>query len=256
MKSGMIGEAELINTKIDYGPGKNNIIYCDNTYGKVILRDSKILFCGSNSLIYIWGNGKQSTICTIVLYDNSTVHIGKKVSFHKDKSFKILGGEETSVFIGDDCLLSLGITVRPHDGHLIYSCDTHERINKGASIFIGDHVWLGQEVLIAKGSVIGSGTVIGAKSFLSGKTYESNCIYAGIPAKLLKRDIFFDKEAAKTLKNDDPRLSTQPSDEWIYAQRGSQLPQVILDYLDREKSMEKRIDFLKHIPTSKNRFAI
>jgi len=167
-----------------------------------------------------------------------------------------LGGEETTVFIGDDCLLSLGITVRPHDGHLIYSIEDHKRINQGASIFIGDHVWLGQDVLVGKGSVIGSGSVIGAKSFLSGKTYESNCIYAGVPAKLLKRDVFFDKLAAKTLKGDDPRLHEHPGDEWIYDQKGSQLHKVILDYLDKEKSVEKRIDFLKKIPRSKNRFSI
>ena len=59
------------------------------------------------------------------------------------------------------------------------------------SIFIGDHVWIGQNALILKGCRIGSGSIVSAAAVLAGKVVQSNSIYAGNPARMIKNNVFF-----------------------------------------------------------------
>ena len=53
-------------------------------------------------------------------------------------------------------------------------------------ILIGENVWIGMNCIILKGVVIGDNTIIGAGSIVT-KNLEANCIYAGNPAKLVKK---------------------------------------------------------------------
>jgi len=54
-------------------------------------------------------------------------------------------------------------------------------------IFIGDDVWIGERVAVLMGSIIPDGCVIAANAVVLGKSkLELNCIYGGVPARLLK----------------------------------------------------------------------
>lgn len=78
----------------------------------------------------------------------NTLYIGKNNYFNG--KLNLILSERKHIVIGDDGLFSFGIWLRTADPHLIYSCETHERINPSKNILIGDHVWIGQGSLVLK----------------------------------------------------------------------------------------------------------
>ena len=100
-----------------------------------------------------------------------------------------IDGNSKKIMIGKDCMFSYGINIWTGDGHPIYDLTTGERINEDQDVIIGNHVWMGRNVSVHKGGVIPDGCVIGANSFVTKKFEEPNCIIAGTPAKIIKKNI-------------------------------------------------------------------
>jgi len=96
--------------------------------------------------------------------------------------------EGKTITIGNDCMFSNHIEIRNGDSHSIFSTESSQRINPAKEVKIGNHVWLGSDVKVLKGTVIDDGTIIGTGSIVSG-LIDSNCIYAGIPAKKVKEHV-------------------------------------------------------------------
>lgn len=109
----------------------------------------------------------------------------------------ILCQEGQSVKIGRNCLFSRRVEIRTTDAHALVSRTTGERLNLPASVSIGDHVWIGVDVLVSKGATIAEDNVVGAKSFVSGTFTESGTVIAGVPARVLKRDITWQRDRKK-----------------------------------------------------------
>lgn len=95
--------------------------------------------------------------------------------------------------IGDGCLFSWGIKMRTSDGHSVISLNTKLPINYPRNISIGNHVWIGEDVKILKGGVIPSNCVVGGFSVVTKPFDVENCIIAGFPAKVVKKEITWDR---------------------------------------------------------------
>lgn len=91
--------------------------------------------------------------------------------------------------IGDDCLFARGVEIRTTDIHKIEDRDTGDVVNPPARVVIGDHVWVGGQVLISKSSAIPDGCVVGARSFVNRPFEEPDCVIAGNPARVVRRNI-------------------------------------------------------------------
>lgn len=89
-------------------------------------------------------------------------------------------------------MFATGNQVRSDDGHLIFDVNTGDRINFAQNITIGDHVWLAWGATVLGGSQIGEGSVIGANSLVKGKI-PNNVVAAGTPAKVIRRDIAWER---------------------------------------------------------------
>jgi acetyltransferase-like isoleucine patch superfamily enzyme len=102
-----------------------------------------------------------------------------------------------SIIIGDDVIMSWGITITDHDSH---STDWKHRKNdvldwgKGqknwehvahAPVIIQDKVWIGFNVSILKGVTIGEGAVVGACSVVT-RDVPPYSVVAGNPARLIR----------------------------------------------------------------------
>lgn len=136
--------------------------------------------------------GKSVGMGTMNVFINhfSTVEIGEKTTL---QSGKLRTGRNQKVKIGKDCMFSWDVVFLPHDGHLIYDLNKVQFVNNtnGAqreSVVIGDHVWLGGETVLMPNTRIGSGSICGYRSMPKGE-YPNNCILAGMPAKVIRRDI-------------------------------------------------------------------
>ena len=117
---------------------------------------------------------------TILIGTNTTVQHGTR--FH---------AQGANISIGEDCMLSNNVFIRTSDSHPIYD-ESNKRINPPLPVTIGNHVWLAASARIFKGAIVGDGSVIGAYSLVT-KTIPSHVIAAGIPAKIVKENIRWER---------------------------------------------------------------
>ena len=78
------------------------------------------------------------------------------------------------------------------DHHKIYSIDDDKRINTPSyGIDIADNVWLARNVTIMKDVKISRNSVVAYGSLVTKKFEQENVLLAGIPAKIVKENIYW-----------------------------------------------------------------
>ncbi|CAM3781650.1 hypothetical protein [Avibacterium endocarditidis] len=82
--------------------------------------------------------------------------------------------------------------IRTDDAHPIYDVRTGKRLNTSKDIIIGYRVWVAYGATIWGGSQIGNGSIVGAYSVVK-KRFPNNCIIAGVPAKVIRKDVFWER---------------------------------------------------------------
>ncbi len=129
---------------------------------------------------------------TLLVSGDAEVSIGSKCLFVRNSEMIVLGG--TTLHIGKNCLFSFDIKIYCGDGHPIFDLKSRTRLNLQSKdnpksiIHIGDHVWAGMRSIILNRTVIGTSSIIGAGSLVKGE-FPNNCIVAGVPAKMIRKDI-------------------------------------------------------------------
>lgn len=121
---------------------------------------------------------------------DSRISIGDNVSTTNPVQLSAVEG--TSIKVSDDVMIAGNVKIRGDDGHPIFDVHTGLRVNPAASIYIGDHVWLGIDSTVLGGSRIGEGSVVGTKALVKGE-FPNNCIVAGVPARVIRRDIAWER---------------------------------------------------------------
>lgn len=162
-----IGEGSLIH---------NMELYVRGTGNEVEIGKSCII--GHNCSIRIEGNG-----CKVSIGDGTTMTRDIHICAQEDGM---------SITIGRNCMFSNHIIVRTSDSHPIYK--DGQRINPAASVVIGNHVWIAPETTVLKGVVVGDNCILASKSLLTKSVSESSLV-AGIPAKVVKTDVNWTREA-------------------------------------------------------------
>ncbi len=105
-------------------------------------------------------------------------------------------GHNSSIVIGDDCLLSDEIIIQSADQHGIIDLKKGRIVNgEKTSVVIGDHVWIGRRSSILYGTKIGSGSIVGFGT-LTNKEYKSNSLIVGVPGKVAKSEITWSRSTA------------------------------------------------------------
>lgn len=249
----IIGSPKLIDSEIQFS-GSNNIAYFEEG---VALEHSSIVLKGDNSVIAVRKSSAPLRLCA-VLYSDSAVYIGKNA--WTTNRLELNAGEAKHIVIGDDALLGSQCTVRTTDSHMLFSAETGRRINRGKSVFIGDHVWLAARVVLLKGAKLYSGCVIGSDSVVAGKEIPSNTVWAGNPARMIKSGVFFDKAGTHGLRagQEDSALGEAAAQKYIYAEGKDKIPFDVLDgELSAARNAEERLKVLlsRTGAAGKNRFA-
>lgn len=90
--------------------------------------------------------------------------------------------------IGNNCIISENVTIRDSDNHKIL----REGYEKSKEIVINDNVWVGINATILKGVHIGKGSIIAAGSVVT-EDIPEGCLAAGIPAKVIKKNIKWER---------------------------------------------------------------
>lgn len=163
--------------------GKNNVV--------IVKRRCHL----ENCIFHLYGNDNRIVLeeCSVFknvdFYmedDSNSIHIGSRTCLTGKTQLACTEGR--MIQIGNDCLFSNHIQFRTGDSHSILD-QNGKRINAAGDIIIGDHVWIGQNVTVLKGSIIQNDSVVGSGAIVTGKYFVPNVILAGIPAKIVKKDI-------------------------------------------------------------------
>ncbi len=159
--------------KIGFGSTQTTDFFYDRTIldirGKIIVRGKCRIGAGNKihikGLLDIGDNFNMSGSSTIVC--NKTIATGKHV------------------------LISWEVLIMDTDQHRIFNSE-NEIINEDRKITIGSGVWLGARSTIVKGTEIGNNIVVAAGSLVVGKHSQSNTVIAGNPAKVVKKDVWWE----------------------------------------------------------------
>jgi len=136
----------------------------------------------------------MSEVRGAIIFDKSaSISIGKRV-FINDNSFLIAA---QSIEIGDDVMVSWGVTITDHNSHAIAFTERANDIIderggyknwnnvKIAPVKISNKVWIGFNSIVLKGVTVGEGAIIGAGAVVT-KDVEPWTIVAGNPAKIIR----------------------------------------------------------------------
>ena len=222
-EAGYFNNADLIVTPFEkfnlskftgkYKDIYNNEFFAESPINISVLGAGIKLYVGSDckitSLLHVNENaklsiGKSSTVkCSgFTIGYGGVVSIGDRALICDDSMLRAHSFHK--IEFGTDCMFSYRVIIFAGDGHSIFKLTDKEhkeyvRTNCGdEDIVIGDHVWGGIRSTIFSGANIGSGSIIASGAFVSKKKYPNNCIIAGVPAKVIKRDVAWSRKSMLT----------------------------------------------------------
>ncbi|WP_156821652.1 acyltransferase [Halomonas smyrnensis] len=186
------------NLKLGHGvkiSGNVDILFSDSSQGSLVevedgveLKNLKIEVKGKDCHLKVGRNAKFAGHILLV-------GRGRKIAIGSESTAVnvYLMARDADITIGERCMFSRGIEIRSSDVHKIYPLGGGERINPGRDVSIGDHVWIGAKVMVSKGVYIPDGCVLGACSFVNKSFGDKNCVIAGSPAKVVKKDVEWER---------------------------------------------------------------
>lgn len=198
-----------VNSKVNIGK-KVNI----NGNVEIVIYDNANITIGDNSFIegkFRLANFSEIKIgkfCggkfqAVRIGENTKLIIDDRTTFTSSAVIIISDGR---VEIGRDCMIAANNTFWCGDGHAIYDVNSGNCINYGEyrenCIKIGDHVWIGTKSLLLSNVNIQSGAIVGAGSVVKG-TFPNNCVIAGNPACIKKKDIFWCRDPHGIIKEEE-----------------------------------------------------
>ncbi|MGM9836015.1 MAG: acyltransferase [Muribaculaceae bacterium] len=145
-------------------------------------RDSgpMIISISRGGRLYLGQDVNISRGTKLVTVGNGSIKIGNGFFCNGDCHFL----SDMEITIGNDCLFGWDVDVNTTDGHFTYS-DGVENI-KSAPIRLKEHIWVCSNVRINKGVTIANDSVVAMSSLVSKDLEQSNCLYGGVPARLIK----------------------------------------------------------------------
>lgn len=167
--------------------GSNNTI---KIYEPYCFKNCKLYINGDNNIFEVFATKKSinNTVFNMQIRgENRRISIGKNC--YIGEALLINNNNNSEILIDDDCMLSANIHIRTDDGHIICQAGTKNIINYGGDVSIGKHTWISRGVFINKNVSIPQNTIIGAGAIITKSFSQSNTIIAGIPAKIVKRDV-------------------------------------------------------------------
>jgi acetyltransferase-like isoleucine patch superfamily enzyme len=148
---------------------------------KTFLGDRVKLIC-EKGWINIESEVYVSDSVSLICRDKGTIRIGKGTFINENTRIVSL----CNVEVGNTCLIADNVSIYDHDYvHNTVLVPYKQQGFISSEIKIGNNVWIGSHVVICRGVEIGDNSIIAAGSVVT-KNVESNKIYGGVPAKMLK----------------------------------------------------------------------
>lgn len=179
---------------VEFTGSNNRLVVAD----QVRLSGLSVSFNCDNGLVEIGpSSGVPAFSANIRVGQDATVRLGRNVS--STTKVGISAVEGTTITVGEDVMFASENQLRGDDGHPIFDVRTGKRVNPARDITIGNHCWIGARAVLLGGTTLGRGSVIGMSALVKG-TFPNNCVVAGIPAKLVRRDVAWERPHLSLVK--------------------------------------------------------
>jgi len=132
----------------------------------------------------------------MIVQDHSCVRIGDNTTIEQAY---FLARDQTSITIGEDCMISFQVDIRTSDAHGIYDLESGERLNRSQDIEVDDHVWIGQGATLSKGARVGCGAVVGFRAYVQKTNVARNTVVAGSPAREVRRGVIWERNSVDNI---------------------------------------------------------
>lgn len=179
------GKKVMVNNKFNCSGSHNSIIF----EGKGVVQRCHFYIQGNNNTIIVKEGVNLTEVECWLQYDNNTIIIGKNSDLCGKAHLACIEG--TTISIGEDCLFSSNIVLRTGDSHSVVD-NKGNRINPSKNILVDDHVWIGYGALINKGVHLKKDTIVATGAVVT-KTFDERVAIGGNPAKVIKKDINWDR---------------------------------------------------------------
>lgn len=132
------------------------------------------IMCGKKVILY-------KNVGLYLDTDEAVISIGDNSYINQRTEIKCM----SSVTIGDNTAIAWDCSIMDTDYHSINGQEISRPVK------IGNHVWVGCKSVILKGVTISDGAIIAAGSVVT-KDVPANCLVAGVPAKVIRRDVYWE----------------------------------------------------------------
>jgi len=183
-----------------YIKGNNNKIEIE--YPQKI-NNTRIFMSGNNNLFSIKATKNKLADADFTINDGSKVIIGNDSEIGNGALCVVCNGHPSQpckLVLGNNVHIAKEVLIRTSDGQAIIDTKTVEPINNPKDIYIGNHVWIMSRCMIVKGTKLPDNSAVAPYSFVNREFNEKNCLLAGIPAKIKKRDFNWSILDYKTCK--------------------------------------------------------
>ncbi len=205
LTSPVTGYKDEYGNRIDCPAKGLNIILEAFAGNNTIKVDPSVNF-GVNSKYQVFESGNVLEIAENCKFGENTIFEGRidakifiKSGVRTGRNFEINSGYCFNVNIGKDCLISHWVLFLTGDGHAIFDTDSMTRTNPlypesgRHDIMIGDYVWLGCRAAVLYNTKIGNSSIVGSQSLVKG-TFPNNCVIAGNPGKVVKKNVTWHRD--------------------------------------------------------------
>lgn len=151
-------------------------------------KDKSVIIINSGN--FCIGNNCNVLGMDAYLFSKAEVEIGNNLLL--SKQFVLSCHSFTKTTILDDSIFATEIEIINGDGHSIFDINTQKKTNDMRNgkneIVIEKHVWVGRRCLILSNTLLGEGSIVAAGS-ITKNHYPNNCLIAGVPAAIKKKNI-------------------------------------------------------------------
>lgn len=131
----------------------------------------------------VFGDGVTLGRGTIVVVNSGQISFGNRFFCNADCFFNC----NSSISIGDDCLMGWNIDCNTTDGHEVRLGETWREPT--GPITIGSHVWVCSECHISKNVVLADGCVVAQRSLVNKSCLAPHTLLGGMPAREIRHGI-------------------------------------------------------------------
>lgn len=184
-------DSKFINSFIEIDGNNNKINIANN----LAFESTLISMSNSRNLFVIKPSKHKIREAKLYIYDRGKLFINENSQL-KNRGLYIVVSDNyktrRKLIIGKNVYIAKDTIIRTSDGHTLVDPATKMPLNEPQDVIIGNNVWIASRCIILKGTHIPDNSMVAAGSLVNKNFNDTNIMLAGIPARIIRKNIIWD----------------------------------------------------------------